>query len=91
MTIESHDDGGRNRAVVLLEVNEAAGENENFPSFDGLRDEHVGGGDESHQELAVEHEDDLRRTWVQVRRVESSGSVVDAAEGDAESVESGDA
>ena len=90
LTIKSGDSGGRNLAVVFLEVNEAAGEDEDVPSLDRLRDENVARGDESRLELAVEDEDHLRRTWVHVRGAESSGSVVDPGDGYAKSVESRD-
>ena len=91
MTIKGGDDRGGNPAVILLEMHETARKGENLPRFNCLRNQNVGGRDEADFEFAVEHEDELRRTRVHVRGVESAGSVVDAADGDAEGVESRDA
>ncbi|RWV81621.1 hypothetical protein GW17_00056938, partial [Ensete ventricosum] len=75
---------------VLLEVDQAAGEDEDVALGDGLGDQLVGGGDEAHVEGAVEHEDDLGGAGVGVRRVQPAGGVVDAGHGHAQGVEARD-
>lgn len=71
-------------------MDEPFGENEDLPLLNRFGVEDVGGGDETHIELSLEHEDDLGGAWVGVRRVEAAGRVVDTREGNAEGVEAGD-
>ncbi|CAD6238807.1 unnamed protein product [Miscanthus lutarioriparius] len=59
LAVEAGDDGGGAVPPVLLEVDEAAREDEDVPHGEGLGEELVGGGDEADLESALEDEDDL--------------------------------
>ncbi|CAD6231824.1 unnamed protein product [Miscanthus lutarioriparius] len=59
LAVEGGDDGGGAVPPVLLEVDEAAREDEDVPHGDRLGEELVGGGDEADLERALEDEDDL--------------------------------
>jgi|UniRef100_A0A804QJZ1 hypothetical protein len=86
LAVEGGDDGGGAVPPVLLEVDEAAGEDEDVPRGDGLAEEPVGGGEEADLERALEDEDDLGGARVRVRRVLAARRVVDARHGDAQRV-----
>jgi hypothetical protein len=86
LAVEGGDDGGGAVPPVLLEVDEAAREDEDVALGDGLGEERVGGGDEADLERAVEDEDDLGGARVRVRRVLAARRVVDARHGDAQRV-----
>jgi len=87
LAVEAGDDGGGAVPPVLLEVDEAAREDEDVPHGDRLGEELVGGGDEADLERALEDEDDLGGARVRVRRVLAARSVVDARDGDAQRVD----
>lgn len=89
LAVESGYGNGGLIAHVELEVDEAAGENKEVAGVEGLLEEDVGGGDEAHEELALDNEEDLGSAGVDVGGVEAPfGSEVDASHGEALGVES---
>jgi hypothetical protein len=87
LAVESRYDGGGRVPVVLLEVYQAAWEDEDVAGVDGLGDELVPGGYEADVQGALKDEHHLGGARVGMRRVQAARSVVDARHGHAEGVE----
>lgn len=79
LAIEGGDHRRELVAVVLLEMDEALGEQKDLTCMDCRGDQFVCRGDEAHFQFALQHEYNLRGTGVRVRRVKPTiGRKVDA-------------
>ena len=91
LAAERGDGHGGGLAVVELEVDEPLREDEHVAHDQLLGEERVVeqlvGGDEAHQERALDHRQDLRPARVRVRRVLPAGDEVDARQRDAQRVQ----
>ncbi|KAL0919065.1 hypothetical protein M5K25_011134 [Dendrobium thyrsiflorum] len=87
LAVKAGNNGGGFIPIVLLEMDEAAGEDEDFSDIDGFGYEFVCGGDEAHVEGAVKDEHGLGGARVRVGWVETAGCVVYAGQGNSQSVQ----
>ena len=93
LAVERRERDGGPVAHVELEVHQAAREHEQLARLDGGGEQRVGGAvgaHEAHVQLALEHEEELRRARVGVRGVEAAHREVDARGAQALRVEAGE-
>lgn len=78
LAVEACNHGSRHVSGILLEMDETSWEYKYFPLVDGLRDKHVGCGDEANIQGTLHHEHNLRGTGMRVWWVDAPHCVVNA-------------